>query len=222
MNVNLNSKTSKRDFVKREKRSKLKERNMKRKLANNLASFKKRKVRSFQLWYSRLLIKLKSSKMKWYNVWSWPSELISDIREWRVVRKAMKEAEVIEKFKAFKYELRIDNISRIYTVINLPEEFWELSKRDMVWPWVLEQLREIDELLMSVRLNELVYPQVDPIPDTPAYLIVLSPSLESLSIWKFLRWLLNLGFVSLFLFLMNALIGKIFGITAINFIISLI
>jgi hypothetical protein len=159
--------------------------------------------------------------MKWYNIWSWPSQLISDIREWRVVRSAMKEAEVIDKFKAFRYELRIDKIGRIYTVINLPEELWELSKRDMVWPWVLEQLRDIDELLMSVRLNDLVYPQVDPIPDTPSYLVVLSPSAESLSIWKFLRWILNLGFVSLFLFIINSLIGKIFGITAINFLISL-
>jgi hypothetical protein len=159
--------------------------------------------------------------MKWYNIWSWPSQIISDIREWRLVKKALKETEVIEAFKTFKYELRVDRIGRIYTVINLPEELWELDKKEMVWPWVLDQLREIDELLMSVRLNDLVYPRVDKIQDAPSYLVVLSTSNEGLSFSKFFRWIFNCGFVTLSLFLLNALVGKIFGSTIVEFLISL-
>ena len=159
--------------------------------------------------------------MKWYNIWAWPSQLIADIREWRVVMNALKEAEVIEGLKSYKYELRIDKIGRIYTVINLPEELWELDKKDMVWPWMLDQLRELDELLMQLRLNDLVYPEVEPYPGAPAYVVKLTTSTESISIWKFLRWLLNCGFVTLAAYLTNAIIGKIFGQSIYQFLISL-
>lgn len=159
--------------------------------------------------------------MKLYNFWSWPSQLISDIREWNIVRKALKEAAVQEKFKTFKYELRIDRLSRIYTVVNIPEELWELEKKNMVWPWMLEQLRELDEMLMSVQLNDLVYPDVQQIPDAPAYLVILRSSRESISIWKFLRWIFNCTFVFLMLYITNAVIGKIFGQTIVQFISSL-
>jgi hypothetical protein len=159
--------------------------------------------------------------MKLYNFWSWPSQLISDIREWNIVRKALKEAAVQQKFKTFKYELRVDRLSRIYTVINVPEELWEFEKRNMVWPWMLEQLRELDEMLMSVRLNDLVYPDVQEIPDAPAYLVILKSSRESISIWKFLRWIFNCAFVFFMLYIGNTLIGKIFGQTVIQFLTSL-
>jgi hypothetical protein len=159
--------------------------------------------------------------MRIYNFWSWPAQLISDIREWNIVRKALKETTVKEKFKNFKYELRIDNLARIYTVINIPEELWEFEKRNMVWPWVLDQLRELDEMLMEVQLNDLVYPDVEKIPEAPAYLIILRSSRESISIWKFFRWIFNCSFVSLSLYIINSLIGKVFGLTAIQFIASI-
>jgi hypothetical protein len=159
--------------------------------------------------------------MKLYNFWSWPAQLISDIREWNIVRKALKEVAVQEKFKTFKYELRIDNLSRVYTVINIPEELWEYDKRNMVWPWMLEQLRELDEMLMTVQLNDLLYPEVDKIADAPAYLVILKSSRESISFWKFLRWLFNCVFVTFSLIIINALIAKIFGQSIIQFFISL-
>ena len=146
---------------------------------------------------------------------------IALVEKYAEKRKALKEAEVIEGLKSFRYELRIDKIGRIYTVINIPEELWELDKKDMVWPWMLDQLRELDELLMQLRLNDLVYPEVEPYPNSPAYVVKLVPSTESLSLWKFFRWLLNCGFVTLSIFLINAIIGKIFGQTIYQFLISL-
>jgi hypothetical protein len=159
--------------------------------------------------------------MKIYNFWTWPSQLISDIREWNIVRKALKETAVKQKFKNFKYELRVDRIGRVYTVINIPEELWDFDKRNMVWPWVLDQLRELDEMLMEVQLNDLLYPEVDKLQDAPAYLVVLRSSRESMSIWKFLRWILNCGFVIFMIYITNALIGKVLGQTAFQFLLSL-
>lgn len=169
----------------------------------------------------RILRILKYSKMKIYNIWSWPSSLIDDIRQWLLVKNALKEAEVINEFKSFKYELRIDKIGRVYTVINIPEELYPYEKRDMVWPWMLEQLRELDDILMKLRLNDLLYPEVKPIEDSPAYLVVLTPSTDSISITKFLRWILNISFVFGILYLSNSFCRKQTGISIIEFLISL-
>jgi hypothetical protein len=159
--------------------------------------------------------------MRIYNIWTWPSTLIDDIRQWRIVRTALKEPEVIQGFKEFKYELRTDNIGRVYTVINVPEELWPYEKQNMVWPWMLEQLRELDDLLMRLRLNDLLYPEVSPIEGSPSYLVVLTPSTESFSIWKFLRWILNLSFVFVSSYMINSLVRKITGTSIVEFVISL-
>jgi hypothetical protein len=159
--------------------------------------------------------------MKWYNIWQWPKELYDDIRIWFIIRSALKESETIEKFKSFKYELRVDKIGRIYTVINIPEELWPLEYQDQAWPWMLEQLRELDELLMTLRLNELVYPDVSRIDGQPAYLVVLSPSSDSVSISRFIGWLFRCSLVAGSIFLLNKLCIKFAGDSIINYAISL-
>ncbi len=161
--------------------------------------------------------------MKLYNIWSWPASVIDDIQQWMVVRKAIKEPQVIQSFKTFKYELRVDRIGRVYTVVNIPEELWEYEKRQMVWPWMLDQLRELDELLMALRLSDLLYPVVDPIDESGAmaYRVILSPSTESLSIWKFLRWTLNLGFVTFTTYIINAIVIKFSGSSILDLFLSI-
>lgn len=164
---------------------------------------------------------LKSSKMGIWNVWSWPASVIDDYRQWQIVRKAQKEAEVIAGLKSYKFEIRTDKIGRMYTVINIPEELIPYEKRDMVWPWMLEQLRELDDLLMSLRLNDLVYPEVTQIEGTSAYLVVLSPSTESISIWKFLRWIFNCSISTLIIYLLNSICHKFLGQSIFSFLIDL-
>ena len=159
--------------------------------------------------------------MKIYNIWSWPSSLIDDFRQWLLVKNALKEAEVINEFKAFPYELRIDKIGRVYTVINIPEELYPYEKKDMVWPWMLEQLRELDDVLMKLRLNDLLYPEVKPIKDSPAYLVVLTPSTDSISLSKFLRWIFNVSFVFTTLYLSNSFCRRQTGVSIVEFLISL-
>ena len=91
----------------------------------------------------------------------------------------------------------------------------------MAWPYVLDKLRTVDELLMKLRLNELVFPDVRPIEDAYAYLVILSPSVESFSIWKFLRWLLNVTVTSGTLFLIDRIVIKLSGSGIIDHFISL-
>ena len=91
----------------------------------------------------------------------------------------------------------------------------------MAWPYVLDKLRTVDELLMRLRLNELLFPDVRPIEDAPAYLVILSPSIESFSIWKFLRWLLNLSVTTGTIFLIDRVVLKLSGSSIMDHFISL-
>jgi len=169
----------------------------------------------------KILKILKSNRMTWYNIWTWPAEIIDDIRQWMIVRSALRENETIDKFKKFKYPLRVDNIGRIYTVIKVPDDLIVYEKRDMVWPWVLEEMKVIDDLLMSCRLNDLVYPEVIPVKDAPAYLVILTPSTESISFSKFTKWIFNSTILFLILFIFNRIIFKVSGKSVIDLFISL-
>ena len=160
--------------------------------------------------------------MTWYNIWKWPIEIYEDIRLWFLIRKALREDETIEALKNFKYELRIDKIGRIYTVINIPEELWPYDKQDQVWPWMVEQLRELDDILLNRQLNELVYPDVTRIAGSPAYLVVLAPSSESISLGKFLRWIFNCAIVYCTFLLLNKICLKAFHQSIIDAVISLL
>lgn len=164
---------------------------------------------------------LKYNNMKLFNIWKWPKEIFDEVHQWRVVNQALKETETIKKLAAFKYELRTDRIGRIYTVINIPEELWPYEKQDQVWPWMVEQLRELDELLMERRLNDLVYPEVTKIEEAPAYLVVLSPPTDSLEWSKLFGWLFNLGLFALTIFTVNKICLKAFNLSIIDSIITL-
>ena len=206
---------------KQSKKIDLKRRSINRQIAQRNRIIKKQNKLSEESIAMKITRYLKRTKMSWYNVWKWPSELIEDVQQWLAVRAALKEETTQQILNRFKYELRADTIGRLYTVINVPEELYPYEKRDMVWPWMLEQLRELDDLLMECRLNDMVYPEVTQIEGAPAYLVILSPQTESFSIWKFLRWLFNLGIVSLTVYLLNRIAIKAFGLGLIDSIISL-
>lgn len=170
----------------------------------------------------KILKTLKYSKMNWFNIIKWPAEIIDDIRQWILVRSALKETETQKALKTFKYEIRVDRIGRLYTVINIPEELWPFEKENQVWPWMVEQLRELDDVLMERQLSDLLYPEVTPIEGSPAYLVVLTPSTDSLKWSKFFGWSLRMGFIFTTLFLANRISLKLTGQYITDFLTSLI
>lgn len=157
----------------------------------------------------------------WFNFWKWPIELYEDYRQWYVVKEALREEDTKQKFSNFKYEMRVDKIGRIYTVINVPDELLPYEMNDQVWPWVLDQLREIDELLLTCRLNDIVYPEVQKLEEFPAYLIILAPSTESLEWSKLFGWIFNSAFTYSILFIADKIVLKTTNKSALDFITSL-
>ena len=64
------------------------------------------------------------SFLKWFNILAWPREMISQARDWNIIRKLCKEEATQKIFKSQKPEIRFDRIYRLYTVVNIPEELY--------------------------------------------------------------------------------------------------
>lgn len=107
-------------------------------------------------------------------------ELYHELKAWIKLSKIAKASrkELSEK------NFRVDWIGRIYTVINLPEEM--LSRPDLQEGWVFMQLREYDDLFMELGIADYLFPEITPIPDRGAYLLVLTGPRDYINGWKIL------------------------------------
>lgn len=116
--------------------------------------------------------------MKWlldtYKYWY---ELAKDIRVWWIFRSvARKNTE-----KLNEQSLRVDWLGRIYGVVNLPEEVMGASQ-EIQQAYVLQQITTYGELILKMGLGDMVYPQIQRIDGSNAYLVVLWPVFEELSL----------------------------------------
>lgn len=116
--------------------------------------------------------------MKWlldtYKYWY---ELAKDIRVWWIFRSvARKNTE-----KLNEQSLRVDWLGRIYGVVNLPEEVMGASQ-EIQQAYVLQQITTYGELILKMGLGDMVYPQIQRIDGSNAYLIVLWPVFEELAL----------------------------------------
>lgn len=107
-------------------------------------------------------------------------KLIKDIRLWYKFAKIAKAS----RQKLEKHNLRVDNIGRIYTVINLPEEAAE-GNEYMHEAWVLKNLGPYNKALEEIGLAGYAYPEMERIkePGSAAYLLVLYPDTPTIG-WK--------------------------------------
>ena len=171
-----------------------------------------------------LFKKIKTKRMSIFNFWSWPIGIYEDLQTISAIKSALKEERVKLQLKGAKYELRWTKGGTIYTVINIPEELLDLDKQKMIWPWLLEQLRELDIVLMSCQLSDLVEPQIEKIndADASAYLIKLKPLTSEISFSSFLGWLWQLLTILSVYWIISFVTLKTVGKTLIELISSYI
>lgn len=123
-------------------------------------------------------------------------KLYKDIKLWRKFAKISKASR--EKLK--ESDLRVDNLGRIYTVINLPDEVAD-GNEYMHEAWVLQNLGPYNKILGEIGLAGYVYPEISRIkePGTSAYLLVLYPDAQTINIrrfiWNVIFW--TVGFFTL-------------------------
>ena len=129
-----------------------------------------------------------------YDIWSWPLALVEEARShWifrRVSRSPANSSMAADGVVRIKHdqkglELRVDNLGRIFTVVNVPEEMREEREgmEDMHMAYVIDQLNAINFVLMRLRLSDVSYPTVERIEGTWSYLVVVSASPGDVLTW---------------------------------------
>jgi hypothetical protein len=114
--------------------------------------------------------------------------VIKDIKNYLDLRKIVKR-EALDSPIWSKYQLRYDQLYRIYTVVNLPPEV-TLSPDDpeeIRVAYVVDSTRGINEYLTSLNLQEIIFPEFKPIKGTDSYLVIYNPFFRTLS----LSWVIN-------------------------------
>lgn len=81
--------------------------------------------------------------------------------------------------------LRVDQLGRIYTVINLPEEVSSQAEL-MQQSYVLQQLSPITQILMKYGMADSSFPDLRKIENTNSYLIILYPEIDYIELSVFL------------------------------------
>lgn len=86
-------------------------------------------------------------------------------------------------------DLRIDNIGRLYTVINIPEEI--RNKEDGIMLVTLNTLREINKILIPLGITDILIPnyyrEYDKANDAYYILLIVSPNTSFFN-WKNIVW----------------------------------
>ena len=127
-------------------------------------------------------------------------ELYYELRIWRRLSRVAKAKRETLKESNF----RVDWVGRIYTVINLPDEM--LSRPDLQEGWVFMQLREYDTLFMDLGIADYLFPEITPIPDRAAYLLVLTGPRDYIGGWKILWNFFKLGIFLIILRVLYAIV----------------
>lgn len=131
--------------------------------------------------------------------------VITDIRNYFFVRRTIKNN--MGSLEWEKFKLRVDWIGRIYTVINLPPEvIYSPDSPEEIRPaFILEESRPLNEYLTNLGLQEVILPEISPIPNSVSYLVTYTPYLRRFS----LRWVLYRVFLILALLYLQYKFGFI-------------
>jgi len=135
-------------------------------------------------------------------------ELYRDIKLWLKFKSIAKENETYLNQKG----LRVDNLGRIYTVINVPDEYAN-NNQEVLQGYVLQQLKPFNEILLNVGLSSEAVPELRRINDKQAfaYLVLLYPELNNINLGKFTWNLLKLGGYYLILRIIYNIINSTIG-----------
>lgn len=133
---------------------------------------------------------------KWFSsTFVYWAELSKDIRIWWIFRRTAKQnQDLLNK----DFQLRVDWLGRIYGVVNLPEEV-QTASGEIQQAYVLNKISGFGNFMLQIGLADMVYPQIQKISPT-AYLVILWPVFDELSLLPILGNILKSSFVGFIFF----------------------
>lgn len=141
--------------------------------------------------------------MKWLkNTLTYWVDLYREIRIWWIFRRtAIDRTKMLNK----EHALRVDWIGRIYGVINLPEEV-QTAAGEIQQAYVLQQVTKYGDVMLKIGLADIVYPEIEKVPGSSSYLIVLWPVFEDFNLWKILGNIIRTSVICFGLYLLVKLV----------------
>ena len=129
-------------------------------------------------------------------------DLYREIRIWWIFRRtAINNTKMLNE----EHTLRVDWIGRIYGVVNLPEEV-QTAAGEVQQAYVLQQITKYGDVMLKIGLADVVYPEIEKVPGSTSYLVVLWPVFEDFNIWKILGNIIRTSIIGIGLYLLVRLI----------------
>ena len=142
--------------------------------------------------------------MKWFlSTFSFWSELASEIRIWWIFRSTARQKDNLQEIN--NEDLRVDWLGRIYGVINMPEEVVTAAP-EIQQAYVLQQINKWGPITTKLGLADVIYPEIERITGSNAYLVIMWPQYDALSIWPILGNIIKTAFVGALLFILGRLL----------------
>ena len=163
---------------------------------------------------------------KWLSKpFDWPRELYTNFKHWYIIRKMCNETSVQQMFKNRKpNEIRYDNIYRLSTVVNIPEDMYKKEASGARETYLVEELRKIEEFTLRLGVSEILYPEfniITDVPDSYAYLLTLETDKDAVSFMEFFYWIIKMFLWTLIILAINAIVLSTTGNTIFGWITSL-
>ena len=125
----------------------------------------------------------------WYN-------FILEFRIWFIFQTTTKR----NRKKLEERDLRVDWIGRVYGVVNMPDEVLGAAE-EIQQAFVLKQMGQFGGVLNELKLSNVVYPQMQEIPGSGAYLVIFWPVLDRLKIFAIIGSILYTMFYTFIVYL---------------------
>ena len=135
---------------------------------------------------------------KWFlNTFIYWREFARDVRIWWIFRRTANQyQDQLNK----DFQLRVDWLGRIYGIVNLPEEVQGASG-EIQQAYVLNKISTYGNFMLQIGLADMVYPQIQKVPQSASYLVILWPVFDELSLLPVLGNIVKTTFVGGLLFL---------------------
>ena len=125
-------------------------------------------------------------------------DLYREIRIWYIFRRtAVNNTKMLNE----EHTLRVDWIGRIYGVVNLPEEV-QTAAGEVQQAYVLQQITKYGDVMLKIGLADVVYPEIEKVPGSTSYLVVLWPVFEDFNLWKILGNIIRTSVIGFGLYLL--------------------
>ena len=140
----------------------------------------------------------------WYN-------FILAFRIWFIFQTTTKR----NRKKLEEQDLRVDWIGRVYGVVNMPDEVLGAAE-EIQQAYVLKQLGQFGGVLNELKLSNVVYPQMQEIPGSGAYLVIFWPVLDRLNVFAIIGSILYtliytfIVYLIARIFIVNEVFGNLF------------